>query len=151
VIDDSDVEEITPPVILNDPATCAMEILSQPPPLPLLDESDLEDKGLQVGWEFRTDWGQAVEVAEALHKIVRVQHWKQEPMNLWVQGRVSGMLALCHLFSHPGSNSTWTEASELAAQAMGHGPTFAHNLRHCVIAFERQDMDYMALPLTQHG
>ena len=34
---------------------------------------------------------------------------------------------------------------------MGHGPTFAHKIRHWVIEFERQKMDYMALPLTRHG
>jgi len=61
------------------------------------------------------------------------------------------MLALCHLYSSPGSKDTWTEASEVAAQTMGHGPTFAHKIRHWVIEFERQKMDYTALPLTRHG
>ena len=61
------------------------------------------------------------------------------------------MLALCHLFSSPSSKHTWTEASELAATSLGHGMMFACKLRQWVIEFERQGMDYDALPLTQHG
>jgi hypothetical protein len=106
---------------------------------------------LQIGWDFRTDWHRAAKVAEALHALVRGQHRKQQPMNLWVQGRVNGMLALCHLFSRPGSNYTWTEASELAAKSIGHGRTFARKVRRWAIEFERQGMDYTALPLTRNG
>ena len=61
------------------------------------------------------------------------------------------MLALCHLFSSPSSRHTWTEASELAATALGCGRTFARKIRSWVIEFERQEMDYAALPLTRHG
>ena len=102
-------------------------------------------------WDFKKDWSQAAKVAEALHAIVRERHRKHETTNLWVQGRINRMLALCHLFSSPGSKYTWTEASELAATALGHGMTFAHKLRQWVIEFERQGMVYKGLPLIRHG
>ncbi len=61
------------------------------------------------------------------------------------------MLALCYLFSCPSSKHTWTKASELVAEALGHGRMFACKLRQWVIEFEQQEMVYEALPLTRHG
>ena len=102
-------------------------------------------------WDFKKDQSQAAMVAKALHAIVRAQHQKKEMPNLWVQTRINGMLALCHLFSSPSSKHSWTKASEIAAEAIGHGTTFARKLRQWVIEFEWQNMVYEALPLTRHG
>ena len=106
---------------------------------------------MEVRWVFTKDRSQAARVAMALHAIVRTRHRKHETTNLWVQHRINGMLALCHLFSSPGSKYTWTEASELAATALGRGTTFARKLRRWVIEFEREGMVYEVLPLTRHG
>lgn len=87
------------------------------PPLPSLAAPDLRAEEIQVHWNFKKDRNQAAKVAEALHMIVRAQHQKHATMNLWVQSRINGMLAMCHLFSSPSLKHTWTEASELAAKA----------------------------------
>jgi len=144
--------------ILNEenvsPAIRPTEVTGLPshlPPLPSLAVPDLREEEIQVHWDFKKDWSQAAKVAKALHAIVRAQHRKQKMPNLWVQSRINGMLALCYLFSRPGSKHTWTEASELAAEALGHGTMFARKLRQWVIEFEWQNMVYEALPLTRHG
>jgi hypothetical protein len=111
-----------------------------------------EDGEIESSWDFQKDWGRAAEVAGALNEIVKAWHQKRETTNLWVQSRINGMLALCCLFSSPHSSLSWTQASELAAEAAGHGsPTYARKLRRWVIEFERQGMDYTSLPLTRHG
>ena len=62
------------------------------------------------------------------------------------------MLTLCRLFCLPNSRLSWTIASEIAAEAVGHGSqTYACKLRCWVIEFERQGMTYTSLPLTRHG
>ncbi len=82
--------------------------------------------GFQVHWDFKKDQSQAAKVAEALHTIVRAQHWKHKTTNLWVQAQINRMLALSHLFSSCDSKYTWTEASDLAETTLGHGMTFIH-------------------------
>jgi hypothetical protein len=141
-------EEDVSPVIHRTEVT---GLLSHPPPLPSLAVPDFGEEENQVLWDFKKDWSQAAKVAKALHAIVKAQHRKKETPNLWVQSRINRMLALCHLFSSPGSKHSWTDASELAAEAVGHGTTFARKLRQWVIEFEWQNMVYKALPLTQHG
>jgi len=112
----------------------------------------LNDEDMESSWDFKKDRSRAAEVATALNEIVKAQHQKQKMTNLWVQNCIGGMLALCCLFSSSDSMLFWTQASKLAAKAMGHGnPTYAHKLRRWVIEFERQGMDYTSLPLTQHG
>jgi len=111
-----------------------------------------EDDDMRSTWDVKKDRGRAAEVAKALSEIVKVRHRKQETTNLWVQNRIAGMLAMCRLFSSPKSKLSWTSASELAADAVGHGsPTYSRKLRHWVTEFERQGMDYPSLPLTRHG
>jgi hypothetical protein len=127
-------------------------LLLHEPLRPLLAVPALEDEDMQPSWDFKKDRGRAAEVANALNEIVKARHRKRETTNLWVQSRISGMLALCCLFSSLHSRLSWTQASEVAAEAVGHGnPTYARKLRRWVIEFERQGMDYTSLPLTQHG
>ena len=108
-----------------------------------------EEIVMQPSWDFKKDRAQAAEVAKALNVIVKARHRKQQTTNLWVQNRVNGMLALCQLFASSNSRLSWTRASELAAEAVGHGcPTYARKLRHWTVEFERLGMDYSSLPLT---
>ena len=121
-------------------------------PIPSLAVAVLEDEDMQSSWDFKKDQSQAAEVAEALNKIVKARHQKQQRTNLWVQSRINGMLTLCRLFCLPNSRLSWTIASEIAAEAVGHGSqTYVHKLRCWVIEFKRQGMTYTSLPLTQHG
>jgi len=111
-----------------------------------------EEIVMQSSWDFKKDRARAAEVAKALNVIVKARHRKQQTTNLWVQNRVNGMLALCQLFASSNSRLSWTRASELAAEAVGHGcPTYARKLRHWTVEFERLGMDYSSLPLTRHG
>ena len=138
-------------LLLHPPPNGVTGISLHPPLLPLLAVPNLVEEEVQVYWDFKKDRSHAAEVAGALCTIVRVQHWKLETANLWVQCWINGMLALCHLFSSPSSKHTWTGASELTATTLGHGMTFTCKLRQWVIEFKWQGMVYDALPLTQHG
>ena len=122
------------------------------PLMPGLAMASLKDEDMDSSWDFKKDRGRAAEVAKELNEIVKARHRKWEITNLWVQNRISGMLTLCRLFSSPNLKFSWTKASKIAAEVVGHGsPTYTHKLRHWVVEFERQGMDYTSLPLTQHG
>jgi len=130
----------------------ALPLIPYRPSVPAVALHPSEDDDMQVTWDFKKDRSRAAEVANRLNEIVKARHRKRETTNLWVQSRITGMLALCRLFSSPNSRLSWTKSSELAADAAGHGsPTYARKLRHWVVEFERQGMGYTSLPLTRHG
>ena len=154
--DDSDIEEISPPVQAHQPSPSPEQSspLNEEETLMQFDDcytSECEEPTPPANYlEFIKDRNQAAIVAKHLFKIKTQRQRQNKLINTCLLKRIDGMFGLCNLYWRPGSKFLWMEASIIAANAEAHGTWFAHRLRHWVIEFERKGMEYAALPHTHH-